>query len=63
MSEEWRWVQPILRAGDVAFHSAGALHGVTRVRRGERYSLVAFFESTLAGAGAEVFLYEFLRGH
>ena len=42
------WVQSAASAGDVAFHSAGALHGVTRVRRGERYSLVVFFESTRA---------------
>ena len=38
-----QWVQP-QHQGAAAFHTAGALHGVTRVREGLRYSLVCFFE-------------------
>ena len=40
-------VHEIARAeGDATVHSSGLLHGVTRMRRGTRYSMIMFFSSS-----------------
>ena len=39
-------VHEIPRAeGDATVHSSGLLHGVTRMRRGTRYSMIMFFST------------------